>query len=334
MRHFIIFCILFMNSLAFGEDVFIKELMNELEKKSIEWDNESPKILQDELGLSSYQIEQLKSLQNAYRPRFDFLAQQLQKKHNPLNSAQMATLMDLYTQEIASVVGIENAGKIEILRQRFLDTSDTIKNAKERNKIYLDIDHQKPAKNGGWLQGGLRVPEPKINIAIQGDGFFVLKDQERRYFSRYGAFYIDNLNILRQESTMHAVMGFKDQQLQPIEIPTTVDNDLRKETANKYPAYAYTLNENFFVLEKLTVGANGLMVAHYSTGKTLEIGHIALANFKNPRKLMRLYAHSLIANEDSCSPEIGYPQSQGFGMIFNDALEELDNYMYQINLDL
>lgn len=86
------------------------------------------------------------------------------------------------------------------------------------------------------------------------------------------------------------------------------------------------------VLKSLQTRLDGAIIAVYENGYAHDTCSIALARFQNPTKLQRT-GHLLQATPVSGPAAIGKPQMDGLGSVYASALEELDEQMYQLNVN-
>src|SRR5690606_13498424 len=71
----------------------------------------------------------------------------------------------------------------------------------------------------------------------------------------------------------------------------------------------------------LTIESNGIIMARYSNGQTMEIGQIMLARFNSPENLQAIGNNAWIETHGSGQPIIDAPGASGMGNIQSGALE-------------
>lgn len=71
----------------------------------------------------------------------------------------------------------------------------------------------------------------------------------------------------------------------------------------------------------LTIESNGIIMARYSNGQTMEIGQIMLARFNSPENLQAIGNNAWIETHGSGQPIIDAPGASGMGNIHSGALE-------------
>lgn len=97
-----------------------------------------------------------------------------------------------------------------------------------------------------FTQGNLQSTGVSTDIAIQGNGFFVLQNGEKTYFTRNGAFSVDKDGILVNPANGYRVQGWMARELNGEMIVQTAASptDLTIPVGSKDPAKA-TLNVNY-----------------------------------------------------------------------------------------
>lgn len=174
--------------------------------------------------------------------------------------------------------------------------------------------HLKSAANY-WTQAPVRVSNEVFDMAIQGNGFFVLQGKnDFNVYSRDGSMKLNAAGLLIQKESGFPVLGYCDGSLGRI--------DLRQ--------YLYD-NAGSAALWFAT-RLDGTIVGTYEDGSTRETCQLALASFANPSKLRRIAKHILEPTKGTGLPRYGIPQQTDFGSVFDRAVEELCEDIYLINL--
>jgi len=154
-------------------------------------------------------------------------------------------------------------------------------------------------------QGFLQSTGKLTDFAIQGDGFFVVSDGTRNYYTRDGAFDIDVAGNLVNPVTGLKVMGWRADASGAIDVEGPL----------------VPLSIPFGDLVSFAVGSTGEITGIYSNGDNRVIGQLALAAFTNPGGLQRqgqnLWSHSANSGE----PRIGQPNTNGLGSVSTGTLE-------------
>ncbi|MDE5775480.1 MAG: flagellar hook-basal body complex protein, partial [Treponemataceae bacterium] len=97
-----------------------------------------------------------------------------------------------------------------------------------------------------FTQGNLQSTGVSTDVAIQGNGFFVLQNGEKTYFTRNGAFSLDKDGTLVNPANGYRVQGWMARELNGEMIVQTAASptDLTIPVGSKDPAKA-TLNVNY-----------------------------------------------------------------------------------------
>lgn len=165
-----------------------------------------------------------------------------------------------------------------------------------------------------WTQAGVRVSDKPFDLAIQGNGFFVLQlANGEQIYSRYGEMGLTADGYLVHSSSQGKVLGYCDGEFRPIKLSQFARDD--KGTAVK----------------SFRTELDGKITAFYESGYTHQTCTVALALFNNPTKLLR-DKHILKMTRESGKPFIGTPQKEARGSIYGSSLEELDEHMYRLNI--
>ena len=141
-------------------------------------------------------------------------------------------------------------------------------------------------------QGPLKKTARQFDLAIDGEGFFVVRRGEKDYLTRCGALTLD-----------------RDRQLC---LATTNDNAIL-QPAIKIP----------FDVREIQVAANGVVMA-LKSGETspAAIGNLQLAQVPSPTRLQPTGNTLFVANEESGAVILGPPMTGGLGEIQQGFLEQ------------
>ena len=114
------------------------------------------------------------------------------------------------------------------------------------NPKEVGLGVQVAAINTIFTQGNLQTTGVSTDIAIQGNGFFVLKDGEESFYTRAGAFGVDRDGTLVNPANGMRVQGWMARDLNGEQIIQTAASptDLVIPLGSKDPAHA-TENVNF-----------------------------------------------------------------------------------------
>lgn len=139
------------------------------------------------------------------------------------------------------------------------------------------------------VQGPLEQTGRPLDFAIEGDGFFqVQMPGGELAYTRDGSFTISDRGMLVTSGGYGVVPG--------IPVPDDATG--------------------------LTVSRTGVVTASVpGSAESVEIGRIELARFANAPGLRALGENLFQQTEASGSPQLGYPQEQGFGRVVQGSLE-------------
>ena len=151
-------------------------------------------------------------------------------------------------------------------------------------------------------QGTLKNTGRQLDLAIEGEGFFLVRQGERELLTRCGAFTLDRDRQLGLAVADTSIL------LQPtIKIP----EDMRE----------------------IQISADGTVTILKSTDTTLTvIGRLQLARVASPARLQPAGQTLFLANDDSGPITFGLPMTEGLGELSQGFLEQ-SNVDFQAELD-
>ncbi len=128
-----------------------------------------------------------------------------------------------------------------------------------------------------FTQGSLQTTGVKTDLAIQGEGFFILRSGDQDFYSRAGAFSLDAEGFLVNPANGMRVQGWTSETINGVTlIDTGADvGDLRIPVGGKDPARATSLIELASNLNQLTpeipagAGAEEIRQGTYQVSKTI-----------------------------------------------------------------
>ncbi|QBS37817.1 flagellar hook-basal body complex protein [Thermaerobacter sp. FW80] len=170
----------------------------------------------------------------------------------------------------------------------------------------IDVVHQ---------PGNPQVTGVNTDLAIQGDGFFVLRDATgAEVYTRAGDFRLDAQGYLVSGDGL-LVLGWQaDDGVLPDPDPTAA-GPIRVLDPDADPA---TEPEN--VVVSFSIDTAGVITGTFADGSTRPIAQIALATFANPSGLLR-DGHLYRQSNNSGVPDVGAPGTGGRGTVQAGALE-------------
>jgi flagellar hook protein FlgE len=167
-----------------------------------------------------------------------------------------------------------------------------------QNPMQLGLGAQVAATDLVFTQGASQVTGRPTDVAIQGDGFFVVDRGGQQFFMRSGAFSLDNLGQLVAPGG-ERVQGFPVGGGAPGTI--TVDPGIYND---------------------VSIGADGTVTARRADNGLLEpVGQLALARFPNVGGLARAGNGLFAADPAAGGAIIDVPGDNGLGQLQAGTLE-------------
>jgi flagellar hook protein FlgE len=183
------------------------------------------------------------------------------------------------------------------------------------NPIQTGMGVQISAVTVDHRQGQLAVDEPGLEIAVWGDGLFILEGPGgRRFYSRDGNFSLNAAGEL-VNSYGYRVLGFNTNGAGQID--TTRLSPLRIALGSQVPG----ADGNAATLNAYSIAENGQIVGHYSDGMYRPLGQIRLARFANPRGLRQEAGTHFTETPTAGIPFEANPGEAGAGTIVPGARE-------------
>ncbi len=170
-----------------------------------------------------------------------------------------------------------------------------------QNPMQIGLGAQVAATDMVWTQGASQTTGRATDVAIQGDGMFMVQSGGENYFTRAGAFSLDSAGNLAGPGG-ELVLGwqpggpFGEGDLAPVNVNTQDYTDI-------------------------TINSSGMVVGRDGDGDLVDIAQIALARFTNVEGLER-HGNGLYRQ----SPAVGdifldIPGQDGLGMLQSGTLE-------------
>jgi flagellar hook protein FlgE len=162
-----------------------------------------------------------------------------------------------------------------------------------------------------WNQGALTTTGVPTNVAISGNGFFMVRDTitNAQFATRAGDFSVDPNGYLVTD-TGERVQGFSDAGL-------TTLGDIKIDTTGM-PA----TSDPAAVVQSFGIDGQGKLTVNLSDGTSFVRGQIMLQNFTDPDELIN-QGDNLYSNAAAAGPlaALTAPGSSGLGNIQSGALE-------------
>jgi flagellar hook protein FlgE len=161
------------------------------------------------------------------------------------------------------------------------------------NPKQVGLGSQLAAIDTVHTQGSLQTTGRVLDLAISGDGFFVVGDASgnNRMYTRAGNFYLDSQGYIVNADGQY-LLGVGNSRLQ---IPTDA--------------------------KSLSIGADGKVTIVDASGTLSTIGTIQLAKFANNDGLEKAGNNLFRETTNSGAPTTGAPGANGTGTIVSGALE-------------
>jgi flagellar hook protein FlgE len=165
--------------------------------------------------------------------------------------------------------------------------------------------------NSNWTPGSLTTTGIPTDLAVSGNGFFVVQDPTTgaQFATQAGDFSLNSSGYLVTD-TGQEVMGYSNSGLStigPIQI-----------NASQMPS---TSNPNA-TMTSYSIGASGQVTVNLSDNTSFVCGQVLLQNFQNPGALVN-EGNNLFSNMTEAGPlsAMGAPGSPGLGTVQSGALE-------------
>ncbi len=199
-------------------------------------------------------------------------------------------------------------------------------------------------------QGSLEQTGNPLDLAIQGNGFFMLKGSQGLVYSRDGGLEVDSNGDLVQASTGSLVEGFQPSGLTnggtvpnnaivpppsgttqwTATYPTSTSGTSNQPAAIVIPQTLKDSSGNSYSLGSLAIGANGQITGTYqgtsTSGTTLTmqviVGQIPLATFTNENGLIPVAGNAYTTGPNSGGASLSGPGTNGAGALSVGALEQ------------
>lgn len=178
-------------------------------------------------------------------------------------------------------------------------------------------------------QGSLQSTGRDLDLAISGDGYFVVQDGDTQLFTRAGNFYLDqegalvNSNGLYVQGYLPGVANPGNGNLSPLTIPAGANmNDLPGliGVGNGVIVPPAADPANTF-LQSFNIAPSGEINGVFSDGQVRVLGTLALANFSNPGGLNKAGNNTFSQTNNSGAAQIGLSNTDGRGSLVGATLE-------------
>lgn len=160
-----------------------------------------------------------------------------------------------------------------------------------------------------FRQGGLEYSGNALDLAINGTGFFVLKDAGGGVdtYTRVGSFTLDKQGYVASSTGQRLLM-----------YPGTATTGATSTIQANIPK---TVGSVDYPVTRLEFSASGALRATYENGDIATLGTVALATFPAPGKLMQMGDTRWGETESSGTVALGVPGAGERGLIESGMLE-------------
>lgn len=269
------------------------------------------------------------------------------------------TKMDVIANNIANV----NTTGFKSGRVKFQDMlSQTVANAQSPTANLGGVNPQqiglgvRVGSIDTIMEGGALQPTNRgLDFAIEGEGFFIVNDGSRDYYTRDGAFYTDYEGNLVNASGFKVRGYLQDEEGTAINMDDEYDEDERPsdllerpEADQDYQEQLETLRplkisqfltsdgsvadaeDGEYELQEFTIDGTGQIIGVYSRMDpesdepetiTFLLGQVAMTKFQNPEGLEKAGNNNYINTTNSGRSELGVAGGAGYGVVRQGFLE-------------
>lgn len=180
-------------------------------------------------------------------------------------------------------------------------------------------------------QGSPQTTGRDLDIAIQGDGYFVVSEGDANYYTRAGNFYLDEDGALVNADGMR-VQGYTPDDIEGGgDLDGSNLNDLvipagaSLSDIADLPGYGAIGGDvddpDEVYLESFNISSSGEINGTFSDGETRIMGQLSMANFANPGGLNKAGGNLYEVTNNSGEPDIGLSGTGGRGEMYGSTLE-------------
>lgn len=197
------------------------------------------------------------------------------------------TRMDVIGNNVANVntAGFK-AGRgdfSDILSQTLKGATASNGNIGSTNSVQIGLGSRTSAIDLMFRNGSIQSTGKNTDLALSGDGLFVVRDGVKTYYTRSGDFGFDSAGNLVQNGTGLFVQGYMATEgtITPGGEPTNINIPIGKEMPGT------ETEEEAATLIGVDVDQSGNIIGRYSNGQTQLEAQVALATFSNPQGLLK-----------------------------------------------
>ncbi|MCC5948841.1 MAG: flagellar hook-basal body complex protein [Nitriliruptoraceae bacterium] len=227
------------------------------------------------------------------------------------------TMMDVTGNNIANV----NTSGYKSSRTTFSETLTQLQRGGTaggaggagQNPMQIGLGTQVAATDMVFTQGASQATGRPTDVAIQGDGFFVVEAEGQQFATRAGAFSIDSAGNLVTAGGQR-VLGSN--------FPAGLDPNDPLPALPGAAAALDPITVNRAEFTDITIGSNGAVTGRNNAGELRVLGQIAITRFPNVEGLERV-GNGLFSMESAAAggPILGAPGENGRGVLQAGTLE-------------
>jgi len=185
--------------------------------------------------------------------------------------------------------------------------------------LTIGIGSRLSAVKQQFSQGSMSLTGNSLDLAINGDGFFVVSNPTTSEvgYTRAGSLSLDANGYVQNDQGDRLQVYATDPQTGVVSATTL--SDCKIDMTNTNVTYADGTSP---VYTGVTVSNSGQIVASYADGSTLNFGVVGLATFTNNSGLKQKGDATWTATGLSGSPTIWEPNTASSGKILSGTLEQ------------
>lgn len=237
--------------------------------------------------------------------------------------------LDVVANNVANVntIGFKSSRVVfqDIISQNIQSASAPSANRGGANAMQIGLGVSTAAIDTNTGAGATQITGNSSDLAIQGNGYFIVNRGGEQQFTQNGDFVLDSAgNLVTSDGsfvqgaeatgttgTLTNGNNANTSALKNIKIPTTFGG-------GNYQAGSFAVGIDGSVTAKYTIqGTNGAS----ATTETFTVGKVALATFTNPNGLSKVGNTSFSATNNSGPAVINDPGNNGAGTLQPGALE-------------
>jgi len=194
------------------------------------------------------------------------------------------------------------------------------------NPVQIGLGTQIGAVTTNMAEGAPTETGNPMDVAINGNGFLVVRSASGTAYSRDGALSMDAQGNLVQADSGAQVEGWQPAGGSTTTLTWTAGSAPGAPTPINIPQTVTGTGGTTLSLSSLTISPNGVIIGTYQdangNSEQAAVGQIAEATFSNPEGLVAAGGNAYIAGADSGTPNYVQPGSSGGGSFLVGALEQ------------